>query len=291
MMLQRDPRRALRPFIKTVWAVQEPIVPRFLAARRERVLPTGDMHVVFRLSNHPLRLYDDLADSCGYTVGHAIVGGARARPYLRDIPEPAWSVGAQLRAGTAELLFGVPADKLAGRHTPLGDLWGRSAELARDQLFAANDPKRQLDILESVLAARLPGVRGLHPAVAQGLARFQTAPDVRAAVEATGYSHRRFIALFLQGVGLTPKLFCRVLRFQRILDRLRADPNASWADLALAGGYSDQSHFNREFREFAGVTPGEYRETSPRFSHHVPLLQSMRSPGQFRSRHELRPAL
>lgn len=289
-MLKRDPRPALRPFVKTLWATKQPSLPRSLAASRERVLPTGDTHIVFCLSNHPLRLYDDVADSSGYSIGHTIVGGARATFYLRDISEPAWPVGAQLRAGAAELL---PADKLAGRHTPLNDLWGRSAELVRDQLFVARSPERQLDILESILAARLPSVRGLHPAVAQALERFQTAPNGRAAVKAAGYSHQRFIELFLQGVGLTPKRFCRVLRFQRVLDRVTADPTASWADLALVGGYCDQSHFNREFREFAGVTPGEYRQMSPRFPYHVPLLQSMRSysQGQFRSRRKEGPAL
>jgi transcriptional regulator GlxA family with amidase domain len=55
--------------------------------------------------------------------------------------------------------------------------------------------------------------------------------------------------LFRRAVVLTPKVYTRVLRFQRTLQQMATDPRASCAALALAVGYSDQPHFNREFRE------------------------------------------
>jgi AraC-like DNA-binding protein len=133
----------------------------------------------------------------------------------------------------------------------------------------ASGPQEQLNVLESILADRLPRVRGLHPAVAEALERFQRMPDVGDAVRLSGYSHRRFIVLFRQAVGLTPKVYCRVLRFQRAIDRIQVRPAESWAELALTAGFSDQSHFNREFRTFTGVTPEEYRVLSPRLAYHV----------------------
>ena len=245
-------------------------------ADRERVLPTGTMHLAIRLSNHPLRLFDDVHDCTKREIGYAIVGGARSTYYVRDISEPASSVGAQLLPGSAELLFGVPADELAGRHTPLEDLWGHSAVETRERLLEGDSLERQLDIFESFLVARLPRVHGLHPAVAHALERFSTTADVREVVRQTGYSHRRFIELFSRAVGLTPKLYCRVLRFQHVVELTAAKQSASWIDVALAAGYSDQSHFNRQFREFAGVTPGEYDELSPLSPNHVPIHRSPR---------------
>src|SRR5206468_3996838 len=138
-------------------------------------------------------LYDDLTERTGTSVGHAVVGGARATFYLRDTPRRVRTVGAVLLPGAAALLFGAPADELAGRHTPLLDLWGRSAvEEARERLLEAADPERQLELFEALLAARLPALRGLHPAVAHALARFPSTGDVGAVVDETGYSHRRF---------------------------------------------------------------------------------------------------
>jgi AraC-like DNA-binding protein len=271
MMLRRLPGPRLSPFVKLLWASDQAASPWSVAGGRERVLPTGGMHLVFRLSDHPLRLFNDINDPIGYRVGHTIVGGARASFYVREISQPVSSVGAQLRPGAAELLFGVPAGELAGRHTPLQDLWGPSAVEARERLSEAGGLQRKLDVFEALLAARLPTVRGLHPAVAQALERFTTTADVRQAVKESGYSHRRFIALFQRGLGLTPKLYCRVLRFQEALEQVAAHTAASLVEVALDVGYSDQAHFNREFREFAGVSPGEYRELAPAFPHHVPI--------------------
>jgi AraC-like DNA-binding protein len=275
MLLTRAPRPALRPFVKTLWAMdQSPSTPSAIADR-ERVLPTGMMHLAIRLSN-PLFLFDHVNDCTKREVGYAIVGGARGTYYVRDISEPASSVGAQLFPGASEFLFGVSADELAGRHTPLEELWGHSAVEIRERLLERSSLEGRLDIFESLLVARLPRVHGLHPAVAHALERFTTTAGVLEVVRETGYSHRRFIALFNRAVGLTPKLYCRILRFQRVVELTATKQSASRVDVALDVGYSDQPHFNRQFREFAGVTPSEYDELSPLFPNHVPIHRSPR---------------
>jgi AraC-like DNA-binding protein len=270
MIVKREPRPALSPFVESLWAMDERNEPQTVSTRREHVLPTGLMHVVFRLSEDPLRLFADPGDTSGETVGDALIGGARASFYIREVLQPSCSVGAQLRPGAAQALFGSPADELAGRHTRLVDVWGRSVASIRAQLAESSSLERRLDLFEAILADRLPSVRGLHPAVAQALQRFSTTSNVHDVVRNSGFSHRTFISLFLRDVGLTPKRYCRVLRFRRALQRVSAG-RPLWVDLAVAAGFSDQAHFNREFREFAGVTPGEYSRASPRFAHHVPI--------------------
>jgi AraC-like DNA-binding protein len=265
MRLIRTPAPRLRPFVKLLWATEEPAA----GAEREHVLPTGRMHLVFRLSDHPLRLFGGSDDETGRTFELAVVGGARASFYVRDVSHPLNSVGAELHPGAAEMLLGAPAGELAETHTSLSDLWGRAASEVRERLLAAQDPERRLDLFEAFLATRLPAVRGLHPAVAHALGRFAADTDVGHVVAETGYSHRRFIGLFHEAVGLTPKRYCRVLRFRRALERM-VDETA-WTEVALAAGYSDQPHFNRDFREFTGVSPSTYRRLSPAGSHHVPI--------------------
>lgn len=270
--MTRAPVPRLRPFVRRLW-LSDRRTSQIRVAARENVLPTGDMHLVFRLTDDPVRLFSPDNATSALDFGHAVIGGPRTMYYTKDALQPALSVGAQLKPGAAEALFGVAANEFADRHVRLADLWGRSASRIRDRLMEARDPEQQLLLLESVLSGRLPAIAALHPAVAGALQHFGTSGSVREAVRQSGYSHRGFVALFRRAVGLGPKVYTRIMRFQRVLAEYRTrDTHAvSWADLALCTGYSDQAHFNREFREFAGVTPEFYRRAAPDAPHHLVL--------------------
>lgn len=270
MMLQRAPRPALRPFVRSLWAL-DPEGDGGPRPERERVLPAGSMHLSIRLFDDPLRLYEGDDDPVGRVVGPAVVGGARAGFYVRDVSKPVCSVGAELEPGASTVLFGAPADELSGRHTPLDDLWGRGAGEMRERLASVQGLAERLDLFEALLVARLPRVRALHPAVAHALGRLREGVEVGAVIGETGYSHRRFLDLFRGATGLGPKVYCRIRRFHAAIERLAASPEASCADVAAALSYSDQAHMTREFREFAGVSPKAYRALAPASARHMPL--------------------
>lgn len=267
MLLTRPPRPALRPFIKTLWvSVPEGATPGV----REHVLPTGDMHLALRLSGPPLRVYRDASDMQGHTTSHAVVGGPRSTFYIREAGGAVHSLGVLLQPGVSQALFGASVGDLAGRHTPLADLWGHNAGLAIDQLQSTASPHAQLDCMEDLLARRLPRVQGMHPAVAQALHSLQQGETVHAAVLRSGYSHRRLIALFQGSTGLTPKVYARLLRFQALL-RCQRQTAMPWAEQASLAGYSDQAHMTRDFRNMAGLTPNAWRRAAPAHAHHVPV--------------------
>jgi AraC-like DNA-binding protein len=90
-------------------------------------------------------------------------------------------------------------------------------------------------------------------------------------VDKAGFSQRRFIQLFDQQVGLTPKLFFRVSRFQRAVLTVHNAGEVDWAGLALDCGYYDQAHFIHDFQAFAGITPTTYLVQRSEHLNHVPL--------------------
>lgn len=251
MLISRAPRPALRPFVESLWfsrATRE--VPR------ERVLPSGAAHLVVRLSDHSFRIDAE-------SVGWAAVAGPRSTFYEKETPVGACAVGAQLRPGALALLTGVPAHELANRHTPWVDLAPETLLVrARERMAEATTVRQALVRWDAFLAAQLPVIRAMHPAVAHALGRFVAGDAIAPVVRASGFSHRRFIALFESEVGLSPKLYCRVRRFDAAVARV-GDTDRTLAELALDGGFADQPHLNREFRAFAGCAPGAYRRMAP----------------------------
>jgi AraC-like DNA-binding protein len=81
---------------------------------------------------------------------------------------------------------------------------------------------------------------------------------VEAIAREVGWSRRHLSARFRDGVGVTPKEAARILRFRRVIERLRAGAREPLGDIALDAGYYDQAHMNRDFRELAGCSPGRF---------------------------------
>lgn len=267
MLVTRLPCPALRPHVQQLWAATPGVGP----AAREHVLPTGAMHLAFRLGGPAVRVFSGPGDNHGALLGHSVVGGARTRFHVREAGGPGGSVGALLAPGSGLGLLGARADELAARHTPLADLWGAAAARLLDQLHEAHDPGAQLDVLERILLQRLTHALGPSPVVACVLARLQAGASVGEAVLATGFSHRHVLTLFRQSTGLAPKQYGRVLRMQSLLRRAHRPQSPGWAELAGRAGFSDQAHFSREFQAFAGMSPQAWRMAGAAHPNHVPV--------------------
>jgi AraC-like DNA-binding protein len=161
----------------------------------------------------------------------------------------------------AHALFGVAMHELAGRCVALDDLLGEraAAELVERLAEASGWPER-FAILEDFVAARMAAARGPSPDAVWAWRRLEETGG-RLAVEALarelGCSRRHLAARFREQVGLAPKTVARVLRFHRAVNLLRSAQTTRWVDIAHECGYYDQSHFNRDFRDLAGTSPGE----------------------------------
>ena len=121
----------------------------------------------------------------------------------------------------------------------------------------------------------------LHPAVASALHAFARRPAVTTvgdAVAAAGVSARHLIDRFTAQVGLTPKRFCRVRRFQRAIALAHRGAAEDWAAIAADCGFSDQPHLIHEFHAFAGLPPSAYLDHRTPHRNHVRFLHADGTP-------------
>ncbi len=253
-----NPSAPLAQYIEMMWEWEGYQPPH----QQERILPHGAMELTINLNNRPMTVTYPTQAKHQRDIHGAMVSGARSEYFVIDTAQPVFILSVLFKAGAAGQFFGVPAHKLHNCHVPLDTLWGYGVQALMNQLYDATSTASRFAILETEFCRRLARMQGGHRAVDGSLAMFYAMPphnNTIASVQAqTGLSATRFIQLFRQYVGVTPKMFCRVQRFWQSVHHIANTPNPEWATLALDYGYYDQSHFINDFKQFAGITPTQY---------------------------------
>jgi AraC-like DNA-binding protein len=150
--------------------------------------------------------------------------------------------------------FGENSSRLADTGTPLDYLWGASARLLGDELQELTGPE-MLHRLERELVRRMDPrgptdqMVGVERAIRSGISIGQV-------VSHAGTNRRRLSLEFRDTVGFGLKHYGRLCRFEHALLSIRRRQPTSLAAIAANLGYADQAHLTREFRHFAGITPG-----------------------------------
>jgi AraC-like DNA-binding protein len=166
-------------------------------------------------------------------------------------------IGVRFRPDGASRVFSYPMNELAGMVVPL--------EILSPRLDRGLQPVRGMDSVASQwrFVDRVLRLAAVHTVpnsdAAVGFA-LDTAIETAGLIPVSGLakrvnlSNRQLERRFLDAVGMTPKRFCRIRRFQRVLQAME-EPKTNWADAAVECGYYDQAHLIRDFRRFSGLTP------------------------------------
>jgi AraC-like DNA-binding protein len=227
--------------------------------RPDRVLPHGAFELVI---------------SIGERSSDSLIAGPRTEAMIVDPVGYSPLIGAHFRPGGVTSLFRFPADEFLDLDVPLLDVWPKGGPDWSARIGDMSQPDDLLRMLERELASLARTAGPSHPAVSLAVADFHSScprKRVRDLVADSGLSQRRFIQIFKEEIGMGPKRYARIQRFQRTLRRITACQRVDWAAIAVESGYADQAHLIREFRHLTGLRPTEY---APRWSdqpNHVPF--------------------
>lgn len=236
---------------------------------RDRWLPTGTAQLVIDLSGDGLCVPTHSVAGRSQDTCLALFNGADTTYCLLESHHPVYRVGVDFKPGGAYPFFAPSAGELQNAHVPLEALWGVRATELWELLLGSPTVSARLQALEQALLAHVIRPLEQRPEVAFALREFGRTPrprSIAAVANDVELSHARFIQVFRDEVGLSPKQFCRVRRFASVVQRSWKEEQPDWATLALEYGYYDQAHLTHDFQRFAGVSPGVFlRDRSLRF--------------------------
>jgi AraC-like DNA-binding protein len=263
-----SPQTPLSTFVECLWFYQGAVPTH----SRERLLPSGEIEIVFNLKDDRIRIHDRKNVDDLLSFRGAVLVGAQSEYFVIDTCQQQCVMGVHFRPGGAFPFLGLPADEVRDQHVSLETLWGAEAIDLRERLLEIPDVETRFHLLERFLLTRALRPLETNAAVAYAIKEFQRSRSVADVCAQIGHSPKRFIAEFSAQVGLTPKLFCRIRRFQKLLGLVHTMHDVDWADVAIECGYFDQPHFIHDFRGFTGLSPSQYISKDLRHRNHVPLL-------------------
>lgn len=269
-LLLHAPSAPLSAFVAQLWDCDvDPQAPAL-----ERLLPSPAASIVINLLEDQTRLYrDDPAGGalvCERASG-SVFGGPSTTSAMIDTAEQVRVMGVVFHPGGAAPLLRENLAALDGRDIDLAPLLGDRATGLRERLLATSDAATRLRLLERWLLG-LVRAPGRDRRVQHALTRLDHAPAVAGIATLSGelgLSPRRFGALFVEQVGLSPKRYARLRRFQGVIAQVHRRQAVDWARVAADAGFHDQPHLVREFRAFAGLSPTQYLARQGDFANHV----------------------
>jgi AraC-like DNA-binding protein len=250
--LELDPHSLLHDSVKCFW-IHEASFPCDI---ERDITPDGCVELIFNFGSPYLLLTTNPPTELPTAF---IVGFQHTTPPIR-LHGTVKVVAARLFAWAALALLQDNVDTRTNAVTPLGPGWAALLERLKSAVSQARY-EEAAKALEEFLVQR-ERLRTSHPKLIQTAARLlhDTGGEYRVAdlADDCRASARQIERGFQRVVGTTPKVFARVLRFDKAQRRLMFDPDADLTELAHECGYSDQAHFIKEFKVFTGKTPTQY---------------------------------
>lgn len=261
------------------------------AHQREKLIPDGAIQIIVDMSERKKRLYESDYSPGGRDFRRAWISGMQLKPIIIEAQKQASLLIIRFRPGGAMPFLGLAAEGLNGIVEALDVVIGRAASLLRDRVLEAQSADGKMAAVEGWLMDQAGGVLEVDPLVAwldQRL-RHPVGLRVKDLAEEAGYSERQLRNIFHRRIGLGPKRYIRVRRFQSVLAYLvacdvavrdfsadmalegAALPRADWAGIAAQFGYADQSHLNMDFQQFVAIAPQTYLDAYRGLENYLPI--------------------
>lgn len=247
-------RPPLSQFITCLWYVDLQV-----PYTREKILPTGTIELMINFGP-PHRRYNK--DETAFDLMQkSWIAGFQTGFLVNEPVAETCMMGVRFKPGGAFPFLGLPVAEITDLVIDMDCLWGGFIDEVRERLLALPTVADKFLLLEQILWQRMNRDRldtaVIHHAI-NHITRANGNLSVKALSENIGISQKHLITQFKKSVGVSPKQLSRVARFQKVLTQIDPMQPVDWRTIAHACHYYDQSHFNRDFAAFTGMSPSKY---------------------------------
>ena len=226
----------------------------------ERVVPTGHLFILFELDNIPRNTFDNESLKPLGTFTKVWVSGMHKKHLSISAHQDSEMFVIQFRPFGAYPFFQSPIEAFNDRVVPGEEIFGTEILQLREELLAKPHSTDQFLVAEKWLERKFDETRVPDPALLAVFKELINHPVSahQKVIENYPKTQKHLIDQFKKFAGLTPKVFHRILRFNELLQQIRNQEKISWGQIADQCGYTDQSHFIKEFKQFSGFNPEEF---------------------------------
>ncbi|HEX6227648.1 MAG TPA: helix-turn-helix domain-containing protein [Chryseolinea sp.] len=264
------PSSLLSKYIKCYWTLEDDC--EMQVANRERIFPDGSMELVFHYGD----LFKKYDDKAGVFIQPRSFLHGQIKRFI-DL-EPTGRVGVfsvRFLPGGAYAFLRSDMDELAERSISLEDLWGVDGLTLEEKMLGARSTSLRIHVIEEFFLRLLKTYDRSQNAIdhcVNLILNSESSIPVESLSEEVNLGRRQLERKFTASVGLSPKLFTRIIRFQRTLQLIENASANSLTSVAYAHGFYDQSHFTKDFKEFTGLNPRQYFKTDLQFAKFLALF-------------------
>lgn len=239
----------------------------------EKLLPDGSIDLLIDLTDTPKKLFHDEGAASFTTFTKGWISGMKTDYILIDA-SVSHMIGVHFKPGGLYPFVDFRVSELNNRTLDLDLVFGSSVMDLRDSILEASAIEEKFSRLEAFLLEKMDGHSEKNPFVSYAVSCLLNTPDmwsIGRLTEKTGITQKHLITLFKKHVGLPPKLFARISKFQKVIQLVEQQQMIDWTSLAYECGYYDQAHFIREFRSFSGINPSSYLVQKGKHLNYIPV--------------------
>ena len=240
----------------------------------DRFLPDGNINVVIDLTDYPKYIYDN--DTLKEIQACKNVWFSGIRNHYITIPSGKDSEMFIINfvKGMAYPFVQMPLHELTDSVVD-GDLVLTPEIMGmREMILAAPLISHKFMAVENFLLKKFVKKLVVNPFINFAVNKIIQAPEnisIERISAKVGFSQKHLIKLFKDNVGVTPKSFLKIIRFQKAITEISASKRPDWIGIALESGYYDQAHFINDFKAFSGFTPNQYMQKNYDHLNYVPV--------------------